>query len=168
MKWLGCLLIFSGFFYYGYLLSKKYEKNLHMLCEWCQKLLYLQNEIRYAKTPLPEVFERLGAEKKESIVSRFFKTVAGELGKGEGSFEEIWTEQVKGLSAGLGIDYERSCLLGQDLSKMFTNCQAEYMKSYILQLNQYITRSETELAQRQKVTQTLSIAAGMVLVLILW
>ena len=167
VKGIGCILILAGCFYYGHLQAQKWETGVSLLEEWCQKLIFLQDEIRYAKTPLPELFKMLGNEKKQTPVTLFFTRTAEELKKGEESLERIWSKQTRMLTSKLPLDYERTRLLGQGMSRMFTHTQAEYMKGYIAQLNQKINRSRSELADRKKVIQTLSIAAGVVMVLIL-
>ena len=168
MKLAGCICVLLGCYLAGRPKAKTYASRLHWLEEWLQKLLFLQSEMRYAKTPLPELFLSLsGTQDKKKVVELFFARTGQSLFQGEESLEMIWCREAKELTKELVIDCDRTCLFGQGMTKVEDGAQVAYMQGYLNYLQQCVTVRQEDIKQQQKVVQTVSLAVGALLVLML-
>ena len=167
MKLIGCLLLLAACYDFGRRKAQGYAKRLYWLEVWWQKLMFLQSEIRYAKTPLPEIFQMLGEEGEEdNPVNDFFAQLSLMMKDGDFRLERAWRMKVKELQVQIPIDYERTCLFGQGMTKVEGRKQVEYMQSYLEQLQQSIRTGRENVKQQQKVVQTVSLCVGALLVLV--
>ena len=167
MKLAGCIILLASCYDFGRRKAREYAQKLYWLEVWWQKLIFLQSEIRYSKTPLPELFQMLAEEGEEDTpVNAFFAQLYQLINGGECSLSKAWQSGVKQLQEYVPVDYERTCLFGQGLAQVGGAEQVAYMQSYLEQLQQSVRTGREQVKQQQKVVQTLSICAGAVLVLV--
>ena len=92
LKLAGMVIIILGSAALGMYQAGMYMNRLNNLHEVKKAFLYIQGEIRYMSTPLPELLEEV-AGKIKGPFRRFFSEVAAELSrKNAGMVREIWKE----------------------------------------------------------------------------
>lgn len=77
-KWLGAILILSASGCFGFCLGAQQRREAAMLRGLCHSLKYLQWELRFRLTALPELL-RLAANQAGRYVSAVFRETADEL-----------------------------------------------------------------------------------------
>ena len=77
-KILGAVLIITGCGAFGYAQSVSYRKEEQLLRQFIAALDYMQCELQYRMTPLPELCRQTAAEGK-GLISRFFGNLAEEM-----------------------------------------------------------------------------------------
>lgn len=92
LKLAGMVIVILGSAALGLHQACMYMNRLNNLHEVKKAFLYIQGEIRYMSTPLPELLEEVAGRVKEPF-RRFFTEVAAELSrKNAGMVREIWKE----------------------------------------------------------------------------
>lgn len=92
LKLAGMVIILLGAAALGMYQAGMYVNRLNNLYEVKKAFLYIQGEIRYMSTPLPELLEEVAGRIKGPF-RRFFSGVADELSrKNAGMVREIWKE----------------------------------------------------------------------------
>ncbi len=94
LKGVGIVLLLLGTTTFGVYQAGLYIRRLNNLYEIQKAFLYIQGEIRYLNTPLPEALEGAAYRVKEPC-ARLFSSVAEELGEKAGvEFQYVWKEAV--------------------------------------------------------------------------
>lgn len=92
VKVIGAIIVILGTTSLGGYLSFVYKNRLNNLYEIRKAFLYIQGEIHYMNTPMPELLEMVSLRIKGPF-RFFFQTVAGESGiRSAGGLKEIWRE----------------------------------------------------------------------------
>ena len=90
LKLAGMVIVILGSVALGMYQACMYVNRLNNLHEVKKAFLYIQVEIRYMSTPLPELLEEVAGRVKGPF-RRFFTRVADELsGKNAGMVREVW------------------------------------------------------------------------------
>lgn len=136
-----------------------------------KRLIYmLQGEIRYARLPLPEAFSHVSVRLPEPF-GLFLAETADELRKADGrSLGEIWRDEVERRLKSAHLtrnDREQLMTLGEVLGYLDTEMQLSAIGLYQEQLEQGITEAQEQMEGRQKLYQSLGIAGGVFLVILL-
>ena len=85
----GIVIVLLGTTAFGIYKSCVYVNRLNNLYEIKKVFLYIQGEIRYMNTPMPEVLDGAAMRVKGQL-NRFFRHVAGELNqRNRKEFREI-------------------------------------------------------------------------------
>lgn len=77
-KWLGALLVITGCGGFGLSLAAGYRRQEKLLRQMIQILHYMENELQYRLTPLPELCRQAGKE-VSGILGDVFLNLAREL-----------------------------------------------------------------------------------------
>ena len=169
LKTAGLFLLFSGCFSLGIGKSRSLKKRLELLKELKKLLLLLSGEIRCAKMPLPEAFQKIGSKAEEPFRT-FFKKVAGELaGEGRRLPETAFSNQIGLLKESTLMPEDRKFLLdlGKDLGYPDLSVQLETLKLFEEDLEELIKKAAEDYREKAKAYQYLGVLAGLFLVVFL-
>ena len=76
-KVIGAILIVTGFGSVGFVMVATHKRTVKLMQQLIEVLEYMECELSYRLTSLPDLFRK--AVKEESILQRFFETLADEL-----------------------------------------------------------------------------------------
>ncbi|MCI8599173.1 MAG: hypothetical protein HFJ10_12170 [Lachnospiraceae bacterium] len=170
LKIMGALMILASATGIGVSCSmdlKKYCMELRLL----KQLLYmLRGEIKYTKTPLAEAFERIAVRLPEPF-STFLRQTAQEMENLDGrTFGELWREQIRTGLPGTHLkkdDKEQLGALGEVLGYLDLEMQVSSIELYLEQLEISIRSAQDAITAKQKLYQSLGVAGGIFLVILL-
>lgn len=170
LKIMGALMILASATGIGISCSmdlKKYCMELRLL----KQLFYmLRGEIKYTKTPLAEAFERIAARLPEPF-SAFLRKTAEEMENLDGrTFGELWREEIGTGLSGTHLkkdDKEQLGALGEVLGYLDLEMQVSSIELYLEQLEISIQSAQDAITAKQKLYQSLGVAGGIFLVILL-
>lgn len=146
---------------------KQHYRELRLLK---QAVYMLRGEVKYSKATLPEAFGALSGRLPEPF-GEFFGSLEAKLGLGIGScLGSLWEEEVNRVfrkSALKKEEKQRLIQLGESLGYLDLDMQLATMELYLEQLEEDIARSLESLHTKQKLYQSLGMAAGVFLVILL-
>ena len=136
-----------------------------------KQLIYmLQGEIRYAHLPLPEAFTHVSV-RLPAPFGLFLAETADELKKADGrTLGEIWKAEEQKHIKKLHLtrtDLEQLETLGEVLGYLDTEMQLSAIRLYLEQLEQSLAEAQERMGSRQRLYQSLGIAGGVFLVILL-
>lgn len=146
---------------------KKHCMELRLLK---QMLYMLRGEIKYTKTPLWEAFAHIAGRMPEPF-SGFLQETSAEMANLDGrTFPELWQEQVKKQLTGTHLkkeEQEQLAALGEVLGYLDLEMQLSSIELYLEQLELSICNAQESMAARQKLYQSLGVAGGLFLIILL-
>ena len=146
---------------------KKRSQELRILK---QLVCMLRGEIKYTKAPLPEAFLHISARIPEPF-SSFLASAAEEMEKADGQvLGDIWSAQIKKKLSGAHLnrtDQNQLETLGEMLGYLDLEMQLSAIDLYLEQLEGNIREADAGIGTRQKLYQTLGVAGGIFLVILL-
>ena len=77
LKIIGAILIVTGFGSTGFIMVTTHKRTVKLMQQLIEIFEYMECELSYRLTPLPDLFRK--AVKEESVLQRFFITLADEL-----------------------------------------------------------------------------------------
>ena len=170
LKLLGSMLVLicsAGLGAAGSMDLKNHCMELRLLK---QAVYMLRGEIKYSKAPLPEAFGSL-ARRLAPPFSDFFANLEQELAKQEGlALKSIWEAELRrslGKSSLRRDEKQKLLQLGAGLGYLDLEMQMATMELYLEQLEEDIARAQEELHTKQKLYQSLGVAGGVFLVILL-
>ena len=170
LKFAGACLIMVSAAGIGVSFSADLRRRCQELRILKQLVYMLRGEIKYTKTPLPEAFYHISVRLPEPFGS-FLSRVVEELAKAEGrTFGELWREQIRETlhSSRLNrMDKEQLATLGEVLGYLDVEMQLAAIDLYIEQLEEGIREAENSMGTKQKLYQSLGVAGGIFLVILL-
>lgn len=135
-----------------------------------QAVYMLRGEIKYSKAPLPEAFGSL-SERLPAPFSVFFAHLAEELLRPEGqNLGEVWKQEIeRSLKESCLKKEEKQKLqsLGESLGYLDLEMQLSTIELYLEQLEDDINLAQEEIRTKQKLYQSMGIAGGIFLVILL-
>ncbi len=166
---IGAVLVMLGSMGLAYGVCREYRERLSLLQKLRSCYEYIQYEIAYGKTPLPQIMCRL-ADKKELCFCEEFAQIASELRQTGEEFEVIWKRVFEGALKGSVLKkQEREFLLRfadkQGLAK--EEAQARTLDMLLRELDRYIGQVQEELKNRNKMVISMGMAGGMLLCILL-
>lgn len=146
-------------------------KRHYMELRILKQLFYmLRGEIKYTRTPLPEAFAHISARLPEPFCTFLQKTAQEMENLGGRAFEELWREQIRRELSRTHLtreDKERLEDLGEVLGYLDFEMQLSSIELYLEQLELGIRNSQETIAPKQKLYQSLGVAGGVFLVILL-
>ena len=170
LKLAGAILILVSATGIGASYSVDLKKRCRELRILKQMLYMLRGEIKYTKTPLPEAFPRMALRLPEPF-SSFLERTAEEMAHLDGRpFAELWQDQIRRQLSGTHLkreDKEQLCTLGEVLGYLDLEMQLSAIELYLEQLELGIRNAQETMAAKQKLYQSLGVAGGAFLVILL-
>lgn len=170
LKLIGALMILASATMIGTSCSMDLRKHNRELRLLKQMLYMLRGEIKYTKTPLPEAFAHI-AERMPEPFSAFLRGVAADMGILDGrTFPELWKEQINTQLADLHLkkgEKEQLAALGEVLGYLDLEMQLSSIELYLEQLEISIRNAQESMTSKQKLYQSLGVAGGIFLIILL-
>ena len=170
LKILGSVLVLAcsaGLGAAGSLDLKRHCMELRLLK---QAVYMLRGEIKYSKAPLPEAFAAL-AERIPGPFSEFFARLAEEMSRPGGkNLDVLWKEEIGHSLRQSSLkrdEKEKLGQLGEGLGYLDLEMQLSTIELYLEQLEEDIALSQEEIRTKQKLYQSLGVAGGIFLVILL-
>lgn len=79
-KWIGAVLVIVGCGGFGFSMAAAHRREVQLLRQLHRGLAYMQSELKYRLTPLPELCRQTGKE-MSGVLRQFFLELARELDK---------------------------------------------------------------------------------------
>lgn len=170
LKLLGVIIILFGTTALGMYKAYVYLNRLNNLNEIKKAFLYIQGEVRYMNTPLPETLETVAARVRGPLQVFFQNVAMGLNGKNGRDFKGIWEERfLEDVSADM---LEREA--GEELLQMggqlgcLDRKAQEKAIDYFLKKWEFITeRRQKEKNNRLRLYYVCGIMGGLLMVIIL-
>lgn len=170
LKLLGAILIVVSCTGIGASYSVDLKQHWGELRMLKQMLYMLRGEIKYTKSPLPEAFEHIAPRLPEPF-SRFLAETAEQMENLDGqSFPQLWQAQIDRCLSKTHLrkeEKEQLAALGEVLGYLDLDMQLSSIELYLEQLELAIAQSREALATKQKLYQSLGVAGGIFLVILL-
>ena len=170
LKLVGACLIMASAAGIGVSFSTDLKRRCQELRILKQLAYMLRGEIKFTKTPLPEAFSHISVRLPEPF-GNFLSNVAEVLGTADGrTFGELWREKIKESLAGSHLsrmDKEQLGTLGEVLGYLDLEMQLASIDLYLEQLELSIQEAESSMCSKQKLYQSLGVAGGIFLVILL-
>lgn len=171
MKALGAMLILLISGLLGLILARNLSWRQEILRELQVGLQFLETEIAYAATPLPEALSRV-AEKMRGPASRLFFSAESRLRLSSGSTAaESWGDGVRALAEAAPLEEEDLTVLadfGQGLGSGDRMDQVKKLELARAQLRRLEEVAADNRARQAKVLQVLGFLGGLSLILLLY
>lgn len=170
LKAAGVLLLIGGFWGAAFCICEEEKHKLLLLKEMKYMYQLLQSEIRYSRLPLPELFLITGERIKppfRNILLGIAKSMNWEEGL---SFQSIWENEVKEKLKGVSLfrgQRELLLRLPESIGLPEYEGQARALERYVEEMDQWITQTEKEQRNKNKVIMSLGIAGGIFLSILL-
>lgn len=166
---IGAVLVMLGSMGLAYGICREYRERLSLLQRIRSCYEYIQYEIAYGKTPLPQIMSRL-ADKRELCFREEFAQIASELWQTGEEFEVIWKRVFEeALKGSVLKKQEREFLLRfadkQGLAK--EEAQARTLDMLLCELDRYMEQVQEEQKNRNKMVISMGMAGGMLLCILL-
>ena len=163
VKLLGSLLILAGGFWARWSMVSVCRRELDTLSELTACLGEMAEEIRLARTPLPELLERLGRGRGAEITA-FFSAVAGAVRRGEDA-AQAWRQAVEELPL---CDEDRDVLA--EAGRCLGGDEASICKGLSLvtsHLSRSLEKQRSSRGEREKRVTALCFSGAALLVILL-
>ena len=170
LKGFGCIMIICATSLWGKSLADK-ENCQYLELRYLQKLIcILQNEIRYSRTCLEEIFECMGKQLKAPY-SQWLLNLSKELKRRSGGeFSLIWEESIRKSLGEIQIperEIQRLEQLGREMGLADIEVQNRLFELYLIQLEEAIEEKNTERKTKVKLCYCMGIFSGMFLAILL-
>lgn len=167
IKLLGAFCVMAGALYGGLGATRALRQRVEALEGLREGLCYLDQELNFRLTALPELLEQLG--KKAGPAGDFFGAVYAQWQKApEGGLRSSWRLAMTRCLSILRTEERQAILeVGQSLGRYDAQTQSKALSRAIRQLEGYRQAAREEARRLGRVYATLSIAGGAALVLVL-
>lgn len=166
MTGLGAMMILVGFGGVGLAIISGLNRQVVLFRSMIQALDYMEREISFHLTPLPQLYRGLSSHVSKPLSTAFAWMADGLEALQCSSAEELWEQSLSQLEFGSeGLAYLLP--LGQVLGCYDADHQCKAMAQARAQLSQILVRREVENAKGKKLYGTLSLALGGLVVILL-
>lgn len=169
-KLLGLAMIFGGCILSGLSLEERMKYQWKLLTEWKEILCYLEKEMTWHRTRLPDAL-CCAAEGHTKSLNQFLQCVAERVRKRDGrAFEEIWKEALRETIKEEELSRSRRILLeeaAEAVSAQDAVIQKALLEKSVWHLEEAVKEAERDYQEKGKLYRRLSITAGAFLIIIL-
>ena len=170
LKLTGSLMVTCSCGALGLWKAAQWKEHLGMLEQLRKMLVLLKGEILYAHAPLGEAFGNVG-RKAEGVLARLFLGVEERIGRQQGElFYVIWREETEACREDMLLserEMEELIAFGEHLGYLDLEMQEHTIALYLEQLELRIRESQEAARTKQKLYQSLGVAGGIFLVILL-
>lgn len=170
LKLLGTVLIISSFSALGMSMRQRLKTRIYALITMISALDFLCGEIRFKLTSLPEIISRL-AQEGGTAAQRLFSELEQEMEKQDGlSLSYKWLKTFREVGPETGLAREEIdilCSLSSSIGQYDIEQQMKNLEYARKRLESCLVMAKSELQMRGNVYRACTIAAGIMLVLIL-
>lgn len=170
LKVCGIIFILAASWGYGNGLAARLGRHRDNLAACREMLDLLAGEIRYGKTPLNEAFLHI-SERIGGTAGTILRQIADNIAAGGySSLEEVWREAFQKAGRELELsDQELRVVMraGKNLGYLDIQAQVSELKLYSRQMELFLEQAEKTVSEKKKLYRSLSMAAGLIVVLLL-
>lgn len=170
MRMAGALLLLIGTTAFGVYKGCLYNSRLDNLYEVKKAFLYIQGEIRYMNTPIPETLES-AARRMNGRCRQFFSRVAEELNSGKGvELKQVWETNISSEIHGELLEREAVEALremGGQLGCLDMQAQEKAIDYFLKKWDDLIEKRRKEKAEKLKLYYVCGIMGGLLMVIII-
>lgn len=169
LKMIGAMCVIGGSIGFGMAGAGQLRAREETLGELCSAFAWLEEELSFSLTPLPDLLERLG-QSRSGQVGEFFAQVSRTLKRApEEGFRGAWRVAASGCCLGV-LREEELCVvmgLGDTLGRYDAKSQCQALRLAGGRLEKFRQRAGEERSRLGRVYMALSVAAGLAAVLVL-
>ena len=166
-KWCGAVLIIASCGGYGFSMANAYQKREQILKQLIQSLQFMENELRYRLTPLPDLC-RASGDNLSGVLARVFHILASELNRQTESDAGSCMEKAICKSPTLPSEVKQHLMhLGSFLGRYDLPGQLEGLRSVRADCEEELHLIQMDKQLRMRNYQTLGICAGAALAIFL-
>lgn len=170
LKLTGSLLLMTGCTGLGINKVMEEKKRIRELREIRRMTVRIQNEMTYGKRTLPEICLLFGQCMEEPYRSAFL-TIFQKMEENHGTaFEKIWKEETGKCMRDLPLKEEEKNILQnlpEHMGLLEETMQAADIGQSLDMISEHIARAEAEYENKTKVIMSVSVMAGLFLVILL-
>ncbi len=170
LKAAGSILVLGATTLYGMMRAQEFREQ-YVQMEYLQQLFYrIQSEIRYARSPLSELFSQIGRNAKEPYKSWLLQMGRKMLERNGGRFAELWETGVREHLGTAGIpraELQRLAELGGRLGLMDLEMQVKTIELYLEQLSRSMEEAREQMKAKIRLSHCLGVMGGMLIVTLL-
>lgn len=170
LKLAGIALLMTGCIGLGISRVSDEQRRIRELREIHRIILRIQNEMAYGKRTLPEICLLLSQYAKEPY-RQTFSEIFNKLEENDGSIlNNIWKEKFEACMKGLPLkEEEKAVLIGltEQLGIMDEEAQAVNIGQSLDMIKERIHRTESEYENKSRVIMSISVMAGLFLIILL-
>lgn len=170
MKILGILCVCSATAGYGYWKSIEYQKHLKEL-EYLKHVIWLlKGELSYTKASLSEICHKLHRKTLAPYDAWFFRLAKRQEERDSQSLGELWeaeTRQILGTLILSKEEFQELALLGYQIGLQDSKMQTQVLEWFLEQIEERRKRLSEKMSEKRKLTQTLGVASGILLCILL-
>lgn len=170
LKAAGSVLVISATVLFG-LRKAEMLHDEYVQMQYVRQLFYwVQSEIRYAGSPLGEIFSYIGKSAREPY-GTWLKGLGTRLEKRDGgTFEEIWKTSIDESLGGCALSGEELLKLkelGERLGLADVTMQVKILELYLTRLELSMEEMQGEMKSKVRLCHCLGIMSGILIVILL-
>ncbi len=168
-KGVGICLILAACILAGMELERGLKRRWLILRELHEMLLFLEKEMIFRRTPVPEALEDAAAQCRTEAQALFQKAAGLAGAKRGASFGALWEEAAaaSGLEEILAAEeYQETCRMAQALSNTDTVMQKTMLEKYQSRFEEMSVEMERQYREKGALYRKLTAAAGAFLALL--
>lgn len=170
IKIAGAMLLLLGTTAFGVYKGCLYNSRLDNLYEIKKAFLYIQGEIRYMNTPMPETLDGAARQMKGQC-RKFFSRVAMELYAGGGTeLKQVWEETISREIQGEVLEREAVDVLremGGQLGCLDMHAQEKAIDYFLKKWDYLIEKRRKEKSEKLKLYYVCGVMGGLLMVIII-
>lgn len=170
LKWLGAILLVAGTTAFGVYKGCLYKSRLEYMEEIKRAFLYIQGEIRYMNTPMPETLESTAHQMNGACRIFFSKAASGLLdGRGK-AFHQVWEEAMKSGISEEALEREARTVLqemGGQLGCLDRQAQEQAIHYFLIKWEELIEKKRREKKDKLKLYYVCGVMSGLLMVIII-
>ena len=167
LKWMGAVLVMIGCGGFGFTLAASCKRETSMLFQLRNALRYMENELTFRMTPLPQLC-RTTAHTAKGKIHQIFINLAEELESQIYPDATICMQRALGKYPDLPKSVRKTCkLLGQSLGSFELTGQIQGLEASEEMCRRELERIKENQVERLREYRTLGICAGAALTIIL-
>ena len=166
----GAVMVIISFSGLGFWSAGRRIFCRQQLLELRRLLVILGDEIRFARTPLPEALKRIGSKASSPFSDIFCKMGESLIRHETESFYDTWTIGIHRLFMESCIkweDLEELDVLGKNLGSMDFEAQLNRLNLYLRELDERLIRIQDENREKVKLYRLLGILSGIFITILL-
>ncbi|MBU5453749.1 stage III sporulation protein AB [Pseudoflavonifractor sp. MSJ-30] len=167
-KWIGAVLVIGGCGGFGFSVAREAIRQERLLRQLLENLDFMESELRYRLTPLPELFQ-LCALRSNGCLKRLFLDMSGELDKHTEPQVEVCLRNALDANPAIpGRIRRRIYQLGRNLGRFNLEGQLQGIESAREGCRRELRELERNRQERLRGYRTLGLCAGAALAVLLF
>ena len=174
-KYAGIIFILAASCYAGYMQGKKQKEQIEVMESFKRCFMIIRDEINFAGTPLPVLFEKVGRMEYE-VGHSFFEAMAEKMNEenndemSDEAADNMWMKACEELKILEAMKHEDKMILkraGNILGAGNVNSQINTINLHISNITSRIEHLKKNVYERVKLCHVLGVATGLFLAILI-